>query len=115
MSVFEVYLPAGRDPTDSIELIIDIRDERDCLTQWTNLSSITVRSDSTVLDDLMQNIGTGSTNPFIQLLTRGSQNQVGQVINSLSQQITKMGEDNLQTATSSQLNFCSTRIDMPFL
>jgi hypothetical protein len=75
--VFEVYLSAGRDP---IHLLIEIRDQRDCLTEWTtNLSSITV---------LMNNIINGSTtmsmNPFIRLLTSGTHNQVGQVINSLS-------------------------------
>ena len=105
VSIFEVYLPAGQDPFD---LLIEIRDRRDCLTEWTNLSSIGVRTDSTVLADLMKNLVNGSTtasmNPFIQFLTRGTHNQVGQMVNSLSQQINRMDEDNLQMATSSQSN-----------
>ena len=71
VSIFEVYLPADRDPTCSLQLVIHIRDQRDCLTEWTNLSSITVRTDSTVLDDLLNNIVTRSTttrNRFVSIV-----------------------------------------------
>ena len=49
--------------------------------------------------------GSTKSNSFIQLLKRGNQNQVGQLINSLSQQITKMNEDNLRMGTSSLFFF----------
>ena len=113
VSTFEVYLPADG---DSLDLLIEIRDQRDCFTEWTNLSSITIRTDSTVLDDLMENLVNGSrtSNFFIELLTRGTQNQVGQLINSLSRQLTKMDEDNLQMAISSQFNCCSIFIELSF-
>ena len=107
ISIFEVRLPVSVDP---LRFSISIRDQRACLTEWTNLSSISVRMDSTVFADLLTNIlrapgggGSSTSNPFVRLLTTGNQNEVGQVLSSLSQQINQMNEDNLLTATSSQL------------
>lgn len=105
-SIFEVYLTAGGDTAPSLPLMIYIRDTRDCLTEW-NLTSISVRTDSNAFDDLMKNIGSLTmTNPFVRLLSVGNQNQVGQVISSLSQRINQMNQDSLLRATSSKLNSC---------
>jgi hypothetical protein len=84
VSSFEVRLPAS---DESLQLVICIRDQRDCATEWNNLSSISVRMDS---------------NSFVQWLTIGNQNRVGQVIISLAQHLNQMDQDNVNTAISSR-------------
>ena len=101
-SIFDVCLPASDGP---LRLLIVIRDQRDCAAEWTNFSSISVQMDSNAFSDLLSNVlasagGGSTTNPFVRLLTTGNQNQLGQVISSLSQHVNQMGEDNLHTATS---------------
>ena len=91
VSIFDVRLPASVDP---LRLFISIRDREDCVTEWTNLSSISVRMDSNVFDDLL--------NSFVRLLTIGNQNEVGQVLISLSSHLNQRAEENLQQAISSR-------------
>jgi REJ domain len=101
VSTFQVQLPTGNYPSFSLALIISIRDTRDCITYW-NLTSIVVRPDSGALDDLLTQLedpSNGSTNnPFIELLSKGNGNTVGQVITSLSQQLNHNNKQNLQDA-----------------
>ena len=122
-STFEVYLPSSLSP---LHLLIVIRDQRDCLTEWTNLSSIVVRPDPDVLDDLLKIFNQESiSNPFLQLLKTGNQNQVAQVITSLSQQINQLDEKSLNqavpggiplgTISISSLGTSSTTVIDPFL
>lgn len=85
-SIYEVHLPAAEGP---LQLVIRIRDNEDCSSEWTNLTSISVRTDSNILDDLMKSHGRSTTNPFVRLLNRGHPNQVAQVITSLSLQINR--------------------------
>ena len=119
VSIFEVYLSPARDQ-NPLDLFVEIRDGRDCLVKWTNLSSITVQSDSILLDVMINNIVNRSTttmsmNPFIQLLTKRNQNEVGQLINSLSEQITAKNEDNLRMGTSSLFDSSSSIVDLEIL
>jgi hypothetical protein len=44
-----------------------------------------------------------NTNPLVQLLSSGSQNTIGQVINSISQEFNKMNEENIDKAVSSKI------------
>ena len=98
-STFKVYLPAVRNVNASLQLMIVIRDQRDCVTEWTNLSSIVVQADDGVLDDLIKiSNGELTSNPFTQLLKMGNQNQVGQVTSSLFQYLNKHNAENLQKA-----------------
>ena len=107
MSTFPVQLPSGNDPTYSLQLLISIRDTRDCVTEWNVTSLVVVRPDSTALDDLLSQVHSPSTgltnNPLIQLLAYGNQNTVGQVIGSLSQQLNLIGTGNLADAVSGHL------------
>jgi hypothetical protein len=82
VSTFQVLLPSGIEPTFALQLIVYIRDRRDCITEW-NLTSIVVRPDSGVVSDLM-------SSPWSQLLLIGNPNTVAQVINSVSQQCNQM-------------------------
>lgn len=105
-STFEVYLPAGRaDGSSSLRLLIEIRDEEDCVTEWTNLSSIVVRVDVQVFDELVKTFkGEWTSNPWIQLLKIGNQNEVAQMINSLSEQINQLDQRNLDKAIEGPFN-----------
>ena len=101
VSMFDVRLPSLHEP---LRLSISIRDQRDCLSEWTNISSISVRIELGVFDDLFQNIDErgSSPNPFVRLLKTGNQNQVGQVITSLSEHINQLDKQNQNQAVSSQ-------------
>ena len=107
VSTFPVHLPSGSDPTFALQLLISIRDMRDCVTEWNLTSLVIVRPDSNALDDLLNQLQSPSSgltnNPLIQLLAYGNQNTVGQVIGSFSQQFNQMNTRNLADAVSSNL------------
>jgi hypothetical protein len=88
VSTFEVYLT----PSDDLRLMIRIRDRRDCVTQWTNLSSVTVKVETNRLSTL---------NPFLQVLSIPNQNRVAQMLSSLSDQLNRINQGNLQKTVSS--------------
>ncbi len=92
ISDFEVRLPAGE-----LQLIIQIRDTLDCITE-VNLT-VSVLSDSI---DLIKNLQNPKDNSIDQLLTSGNQNIVGQVITSISQQFNKMNSETINKAISSK-------------
>ena len=79
---FGVYFP----PSDDLRLMILIRDQRDCLTEWTNLSPLIIEVESNAFDDLLYswNGQFSTSNPFLQLLSIPNQNRVGQILSSLS-------------------------------
>ena len=80
-SSFKVYLPSGENQI----LIVEIRDQLNCLTKF-NLSSISVETDSQL-----------NTN----LLSTGNQNTVSQLLTSLSLQLNKRNQQNIDKAVSS--------------
>ncbi len=92
ISDFEVLLPAGE-----LQLIIQIRDTLDCITE-VNLT-VNVLSDSI---DLIKNLQNPKDNSIDQLLTSGNQNIVGQVITSISQEFNKMNSETINKAISSK-------------
>jgi hypothetical protein len=106
VSNFQVQLPAGDDQTSLLNLIIDIRDQLDCITEYNNISSVTVIPDSEGINDLMNNIQSSSNsinnNPIVRLLASGNQNTVGQILTSLSQQFNKMNNQSFNQAVSSK-------------
>jgi hypothetical protein len=105
ISEFEVRLPPGDDNTSILHLFIDIRDTLDSIAEF-NMSSVTVIPDSSGMNDLINifqsSTSSLTTNPFIQLLSSGNQNTVGQVLTSLSQQFNKINIQSLQNAVSSE-------------
>jgi hypothetical protein len=96
ISIFQAQLPPGNFSSFSLELIVFIRDRRDCLTQW-NLTTISVLPDPTDLNNLISSLASSS----VRLLSGGNTNTVDQVINSLSQQLNQMNSENLDSAISS--------------
>ncbi|CAF1184610.1 unnamed protein product [Adineta ricciae] len=105
--IFQVRLPLGDNQTSLLHLIVDIRDELDCITQY-NISSVTVLADSAAIISLVNDIQHSPTrNPIIQLLASGNQNVVGQVITSVSLQFNQMNNENLDQAISNGVPMAS--------
>jgi hypothetical protein len=115
VSIFQVRLPVGDDFTYVLPLIIYIRDQLDCITQF-NLTSVIVIPDFDEINDLIKIIQTSSNqitaNSIVQLLASGNQNIVAQVLTSFSQQLNKMNSENLAKAVSSKLDLIKKRIEI---
>lgn len=103
--IFQVRLPAGDDQTSIVHLLVQIRDQLDCITEL-NISSVIVIADTMEMTNLIKDIqsssGGNTSNPLVQLLASGNQNIVGQVLTSVSQQFNRMNEEIIDRAVSSQ-------------
>ena len=95
LSTLEVQLPAGE-----LRLIVHIRDQLNCLTEYNLSTTVTVLPDTAAIDDLMNSLQSSTNNPIIQLLSSGNQNTVGQVLTSVSQEFNKMNTENLNKAAA---------------
>jgi hypothetical protein len=108
VSIFQVRLPVGDDLAYVLHLMVYIRDQLDCITQF-NLTSVTVIPDFDEINDLINIIQTSSNktiaNAIVQLLASENQNIVAQLLTSFFQQLNKMNNENLAKAVSSKLNF----------
>jgi len=102
---FQVYLPAGNSQTSLLNLVVYIRDLVYCITEF-NVSSISVTVDTAQVNDLMNLLQNSSSqrsnNQFVQLLSSGNQNVVGQIGTSLSQVFNNMNSENVDNAVSSK-------------
>lgn len=105
VSTFQLRLPAGDNQTSLLQIVISIRDLLDSVVE-VNISAISVVVNTEQINNLIDNVQ-GSTNQlnrnqFVQLLWSGSQNVVGQVLTSLSQQFNQMNNQTVNTAVSSK-------------
>ena len=99
VSTFQIQLPSGDEQTGLIHLTISIRDQLNSVTEFNNLSSVVVRSDSSVMNDLLTN-QQNSNNRIVELLSNGNQNTISQVLTSVSNQLNKINEQSLTKAAS---------------
>ena len=91
-------LPAGQSNISTLQLIVVIRDQMDCVME-VDLPTVVVRVDSAEVDQLLQlPTNTLNSNPLVQILFSGNQNAVGQVLSSLSQQFNEINAQALQSA-----------------
>ena len=96
-SIFLVYLRSGI--SSSRSLIVVIRDEDDCLAEWTNLSSIVVQEDPKVFEDFLRMIeGQSTLNFFLWTSEQRKSECKWTIISSLTRQINQLDEDNLRRA-----------------
>jgi hypothetical protein len=104
VSSFQVRLPSGNDQTSLINLIINIRDTKDCVTEF-NISSVYVLTNSPSISDLINTVDNSLNmiinNPIVQLLATQNQNTVGQIITSFSIEFNKLNNQSLNKAVSS--------------
>lgn len=99
-STTQLLLPATNENVSSFNLIVYIRDSYDCVVEY-HLEPVYVKVDSTEMDDLIKDIQNSTENTFVQLLDRGNQNIVSQVITSISQHLNTKNDQTMQTAVSS--------------
>ena len=97
----EVRLPFG----DNQVLLVEIRDELNCVTQY-NLSSISVQTDSQTMSNLL----TSPNNSIVNLLSTGHQNTIGQLLTSVSQEFNRMSTENINRATSNGIPIASISV-----
>ncbi|UJR18137.1 hypothetical protein I4U23_005037 [Adineta vaga] len=100
ISTYQVRLPIGDNQTSLLHLIVQIRDQLDCIIEL-NISSVTVRRDTITISNLINDILNSTTsiiNPIIQLLKTENQNIVGQILTSLSQQLNDINDENIDQA-----------------
>jgi hypothetical protein len=98
---FDVYLPVGND----LNLVIHIRDILDSIAEF-NLSSVNISSEINLTTDLINNFRNSSNepinNPFIQLISTGNQNTIGQIIHLLLEEFDLINKQTLEKAISSK-------------
>jgi hypothetical protein len=85
ISEFQMRLPAGNN-----NLIVHIQDPFYCITEYNISSSIHVRLD----------LKSSNNNPFIEILSTGNQNTVGQTVISLSEQLNQINDETIDKAVS---------------
>ena len=108
MSTFQVQLPSGDDPTYEVYLMVEIRDEHDCLTTYNLSSSIAVQPDWSEMNGFIKSVQNVSNleivdSSFAQALGSENQNVVGQVITLLSNEFNRISDENMMKAVSSEL------------
>lgn len=107
VSTFTIRLPAGNEQDSSLHVMIYIRDTLDCV-QEVNIPSMIVSLDSQELNnfiDIFQTSPTALTkNPLARLLYGGNQNVIGQVLTSLSQDLNRINDENINNTISSKFN-----------
>lgn len=108
---FQVRMPIDDLNSSSIYLIVRIRDQYDCMTEL-NLSSISITSDMNNMISLMTIIQSAvvnsdfrniiNTNPILNILYSGNQNDVCQILTSFTQILNLLSEQNLQMTINSK-------------
>ena len=107
LPTMSLRLPAGQTSASTLQLIVIIRDQQDCVME-VDLPTVVVRADSTETDQLLQSLQTSSStpgnSPLVQILSSGNQNAVGQVLSSLSQQFNDINTQALQSAADREFH-----------
>ena len=101
MSTFEVRLPTDAENETGLNLFVEIRDQRDCITEY-NLSSVVIVPDLVSMIGLISSVLNSShalpSNAIVRALASGNQNLVGQLITSFSQQLNRISQEALSNA-----------------
>jgi hypothetical protein len=107
LPTMSLRLPAGQTNTSTLQLIVIIRDQQDCVME-VDLPPVVVRADSGEVEQLIQSLQTSSNtpsnSPLVQILSSGNQNAVGQVLSSLSQQFNDINTQALQSAADREFH-----------
>jgi hypothetical protein len=105
ISTFQVRLPSGDNQTSLLNMAAFIQDTLDCSAEF-DMPPISVIVDTDDITNLINVLGNSSnqasSNQFVQILSSGNQNAVGQVVTSLSQQFNTMNAGAVSDAVSSK-------------
>ncbi|UJR06735.1 hypothetical protein I4U23_011024 [Adineta vaga] len=115
ISRFQVQFPSGDEPTYEIHLIIEIRDEYDCLTTYNMTSPISIQPDSIEMKEFINGVQNTSNlnvfnNLFAQSLGSENQNVVGQVITLISNEFNKINDEQIAKAIFNGISSTSISI-----
>lgn len=98
LSTIQLRMPIGGDPNSNLlQIIVRIRDKFDCRIELNLSSSISVQSDMTNSDYYNKM----NSNPFVEILYGKNQNDICQVLTSMSQVLNIFAQQNLQLAIQS--------------
>lgn len=100
-----IQLPAGYGNQSVVNLIVHVRDKRNCVRKHP-MEPVTVVTDQVAIDgfiNAVDNIGNGSmNNAMIHVLASGNQNRVGQIVNLISQELNERNEQDSRMAVQSK-------------
>jgi len=96
--IFKVRLPKS----SLLNLNIHIRDKVNSIREY-NISSIYVDDDLTEIENLKDSKTILTNNSFVNGLLTGNQNDIGQIIISISKKLEKINNDNLNNIISSKM------------
>lgn len=101
----QLRLPAGTDSRSLVHLIVYIRDKLGCVTEF-NLPSVVVVFDFAKITNLVEILQSTSnqinTHPFAKILANGNQNNIAQMISSLSQRLNQINRQTIRSAIASK-------------
>ena len=105
---FKLRLPVGNNKSSLINVTVYIRDKYDSFTKY-YISSVNVSKDTIEIENLFKSFKDSksalTSNSFVKGLLAGNQNDIGQILTSLSQQLNKINNDNLNNVVSSKSEF----------
>ena len=119
-----VRLPAGDSNVTMVYLSVRVRDQYGCSFEF-DIPPVSIARDTTSIAMLINALQSASSHPnatsqlnsieIVQLLLNGNQNQVNQVLVSLSQMLNTMSNDALQTALLNAENIPATALSVSSL
>jgi hypothetical protein len=123
-SSINVRLPAGVSNVTLIYLSVSIRDQYGCRIEF-DIPPVSITRDTTTIAMLINVLQPASShsnaanqlysNEIVQLLANGNQNEVNQLLVSLSQMLNTMSADALQTTVMSAANLPATALSVSSL
>jgi len=113
-NIFQVRIPIGNLNSSSIHLLVSVKDTFDCTTEL-EFSLVIITPDINDILSLMTKIESAVINsdysgminsyPLIGVLYGGNENDVCQVLNSFTQILINLAQQNLQLAINSMFCF----------
>ena len=102
----QLRLPAGTDDRSLVNTIVYIRNKLGCVTEF-NISSVVVISDCDRIMNLVKILQTPNNqinkHPLARILANGNQNNVDQIIISLSQRFNQINQQTIHDALASKI------------
>jgi hypothetical protein len=101
----DVRLPSGSGNTSLINIVVEIRDVLNCVTEY-RISPVIVKADSAEISSLLDviqqtDVATRHDNPTVQLLASGSTKMIGQIVTSISQVLNEINTQQVASVTAS--------------
>jgi hypothetical protein len=106
LNSFQIRMPVNDLNVSLIQLMVYVRDKYDCTTEF-DLPSISIVPDMNNIISLITTVESSdyssgiSSNPLIEILYSGNQNDICQILTSVGQILNILAQQNLQSAINS--------------